>query len=154
PRRAIRYIPASIIPQARLQPRAAISMVRICKRSAVVTLTAPVMVRAIIRPNRISEIRSTGSRTLSGNLIELVQYQIRETAKSGECSPVCSSHRCVIGTFWPRRMGVEGFYPLRQFWGFWSKIFLKDIAGVTDNERHPAEFFFWGGVSNDPKSAN
>src|SRR5262245_42997075 len=69
PRRSIRYIPASIIPQAILHPSAASSIVRIATRSAVATLTAPVMVRAIIRPNRISESRSTGSSTRPGSLM-------------------------------------------------------------------------------------
>src|SRR5271169_1995049 len=82
PRRAIRYIPASIIPQARLQPSAANSIVRISKRSAVATPTAPVMVRAIIKPNRISESRSTGSSTRSGSLMNVPRSVARRARRA------------------------------------------------------------------------
>src|SRR5262245_22276303 len=82
PRRAIRYIPASIIPQAILHASAANSIVRMAKRSAVATLTAPVMVRAIIKPNRISESRSTGSSTRPGSLMRCppnLRHFVRQT---------------------------------------------------------------------------
>jgi len=52
-----------MIPHAKLQPSAPISMVLICMRSAVTTLIVLVQVRTMIKPNNTSEILSIGSRT-------------------------------------------------------------------------------------------
>src|SRR5262245_53512282 len=68
----IRYITPSTIPQARLQPRAAKTMVRISCRPAVAALTVQVNESTMMKPNRISMQRSTGSRTrLRASLLSL-----------------------------------------------------------------------------------
>src|SRR3954467_12400942 len=58
-----RNMTASTRPQAMLQPRAPISMLRTSARSALATLRDPVKVRAMIRPKMTPETRSTGDRT-------------------------------------------------------------------------------------------
>ncbi|MCY1384934.1 hypothetical protein D9M69_732450 [compost metagenome] len=58
-----RYMTASASPQARLQPSAAIIIVRSAAWSAVATLMVPVNVMAISRPKITSVMRSTGSST-------------------------------------------------------------------------------------------
>src|SRR5436190_23686298 len=50
-----------MMPQAMLQPRAPMSMVRTSSRPASATLREPVKVRTIIRPKSTSAIRSFGS---------------------------------------------------------------------------------------------
>lgn len=57
------YITPSTKPQARLQPIAATSMSRTSSRPLSITLSVPVKLRTMKSPNRISEIRSIGSRT-------------------------------------------------------------------------------------------
>ena len=52
-----------MMPQARLQPRAPMSMVRTSSRPASATLSEPVKVRTMIRPKSTSEMRSFGSST-------------------------------------------------------------------------------------------
>ena len=52
-----------MIPQARLQPSAPMSMVRISVRPASATLSEPVKVRTMMSPNRTSDTRSCGSST-------------------------------------------------------------------------------------------
>src|SRR6516162_841244 len=69
-KRAIRNTLASMIPQAKLQPSAARRMVRTWMRSAVTTPSVKVKVSAIIKPNRISEILSIGSRIRSDDVAE------------------------------------------------------------------------------------
>src|SRR5262245_23979147 len=69
-KRVIRYTPASMIPQARLQPSAPSSMVRTSRWSAVATASVQVKVSAMITPNSTSEMRSIGSRTRSDGLPE------------------------------------------------------------------------------------
>src|SRR5262245_11611089 len=61
---------ASMIPQAKLQPSAARSMVRTSMLSAVTTPSVKVKVSAMINPNRTSEILSMGSRIRSDDLAE------------------------------------------------------------------------------------
>ena len=56
---------ASTSPQARLHPSAAFETVRTSSCPAVAIDSDPMMVTAMIRPNRISEIRSTGSSNRS-----------------------------------------------------------------------------------------
>src|SRR3954470_8082514 len=51
-----------MMPHARLQPIAPMSIVRTSSRSASATLSEPVKVRTMIRPNSTSETRSIGSR--------------------------------------------------------------------------------------------
>ena len=58
------YMIASTMPQARLQPIAPMSIVRTSSRPLVAADREPVKVRTMIRPKRISEYRSVGSRTL------------------------------------------------------------------------------------------
>src|SRR5882724_4882659 len=62
-RQPIRYNTPSIIPHARLQPSAPMSIVRMLSRPASATLSDPVKVRTMIRPKRTSETRSIGSNT-------------------------------------------------------------------------------------------
>src|SRR4029078_6914221 len=52
------------MPQARLQPSAPISIVRILMSAPVATPSEQMKVSAMIRPNRVSDIRSIGSSTL------------------------------------------------------------------------------------------
>src|SRR4051812_31389987 len=52
-----------MMPHAKLQPRAPISMTRTPSRPASATLNEPVKVRTMIKPKRTSEMRSCGSRT-------------------------------------------------------------------------------------------
>src|SRR5213594_4410274 len=59
----MRYSSASMMPHARLQPSAPISIVRMLSRPASATLSDPVKVRTMIRPKRTSETRSIGSNT-------------------------------------------------------------------------------------------
>jgi len=66
----MRYMPPSMIPHAKLQPSALRSIVRTWMRSAVTTPSVKVKVSAIIKPNRISEILSIGSRIRSDDLAE------------------------------------------------------------------------------------
>ena len=61
-----RYITASASPHARLQPSAAIIIVRTSSRPAVATLSDPVKVNAMSNPKITSDTRSIGSRTGAG----------------------------------------------------------------------------------------
>ena len=58
-----RYIAASTIPHARLQPIAPASMLRVSAAAPSATLIDPVNVMTMITPNRISHVRSSGSST-------------------------------------------------------------------------------------------
>jgi hypothetical protein len=61
---------ASMIPHARLQPSAPISIARTSSRPASATLSEPVNVRTMISPNNTSDTRSIGSRTRLEDLTE------------------------------------------------------------------------------------
>jgi len=63
---ASRYITASTIPQAVLQPSAPISMSRTSLRSAVATLSVPVNVSAMMMPKTTPETRSIGDNGAAG----------------------------------------------------------------------------------------
>src|ERR1041384_1997452 len=67
-----------MIPQARLQPRAPTSISRTSAWPAVATLSDPVKVRTMIRPNRTSVTRSTGSSTRRASLIAGASIAVRE----------------------------------------------------------------------------
>src|SRR5215471_1536717 len=58
-----------MIPQAKLQPSAPISIVRISSRPASAMLSEPVKVRTMIRPKRTSDTRSWVSSTRFEDLI-------------------------------------------------------------------------------------
>ena len=58
-----RYMTASTRPQARLQPNAAMNIVRICASPWSATETAPTKVSAMNRPKSSSDTRSTGLNT-------------------------------------------------------------------------------------------
>ena len=70
-----RYMIASTRPHARLQPKAATNISRICSRPAPATDTAPTKVSAMNKPKSISDTRSTGLSTES------------RVASSGRISP-------------------------------------------------------------------
>jgi len=52
-----------MMPQAMLQPRVPMSIVRMLSRLDSATLSEPVKVSTMIRPNSTSEMRSCGSST-------------------------------------------------------------------------------------------
>src|SRR4051812_20758270 len=59
----MRYMTASITPQAKLQPRAARSMVRTSTRPDSAALNEAVKVNTMTKPNNTPDMRSIGSRT-------------------------------------------------------------------------------------------
>ena len=63
PRTPMRYMTASMMAQARLQPNIPMSMARTSARLASVAVRERVKVRTMIRPNSISLARDTGSST-------------------------------------------------------------------------------------------
>ena len=60
----MRYRIASMMPQARLQPSAPISIARTSSRPASAMLREPVKVSTMISPNSTSDTRSIGSNRL------------------------------------------------------------------------------------------
>ena len=62
-RQPITYITPSMMPHARLQPMAPISIARTSARPASAALREPVNVRTMIKANRTSDTRSIGSST-------------------------------------------------------------------------------------------
>src|SRR6516225_5112910 len=73
-----------MMPQAKLQPRAPISIVRIFSRPASAMLSEPVKVRTMIRPKRTSETRSWVSSTRFEDLILSSAIDVTGTV-SGFC---------------------------------------------------------------------
>src|SRR4051812_2290210 len=68
----MRNMTPSTSPHAMLHPIIPTSSVRTSSRPAVATLSVPVNVSAMITPNRISEVRASGSRTRSRRSIRSV----------------------------------------------------------------------------------
>ena len=73
-RQPIRYRTPSMMPQARLQPSAPMSIVRTSSRPASATLSEPVKVRTMIRPKSTSETRSIGSKHALGGFDCFVRH--------------------------------------------------------------------------------
>ena len=85
PRAPIRYMTASMIAQARLQPSMPMSTARTSARPASVAARERVKVRTMMRPNRISLARDTGSSTLRDAAGRIAVASSRAAA-AGECS--------------------------------------------------------------------
>src|SRR5260221_4010908 len=71
-----KYITASTRPHARLQPRAAMNIARMCASLDSATETAPTKVRAMNRPKSISDTRSTGLNTGSRAFLTMLSSPI------------------------------------------------------------------------------
>ena len=103
----MRNMAASAIPQARLQPIAPASTVRMSVALPSATLIDPVNVKTMITPNRISQVRSTGSSScaaeLSSHLLSDHVRQLHHLAAVvlGDDGALCVQADLVAGTSSP-----------------------------------------------------
>src|SRR5688572_17575679 len=100
-----------MMPQARLQPSAPRIMVLTSARPAVITLSVPVLVNTMIRPNRISETRSIGSSQRTEALPRLSVIALVGPAKQSETRSAslarasANSSAAVVGRVQTRQPG-------------------------------------------------
>src|SRR5262245_35694936 len=112
-----------MIPHAKLQPIAPINIVRISAWPLSAADRAPVNVRTMMSPNRISESRSPGSTT---------RNPVPFASGAGLAADVT-----LLGVFRdePSLVGIESRDVGSELRGLGSQVLLVDVAVVVDHER-------------------